>query len=186
MDPAKPSAFRQPQLRRRAPTNSLSGRIRRRRANLQTALSTAIGSLAQTALPAASAVAASNNFFADPPQIVTPPYSSATTLTNGTAANTVFWYTGENGTMPALQTATAQVGPSMTIAYGMRATEPAITSLIANVAALAATTFSASRSECPGELPGAVAERVRQSQRPVRHAVDQRASKAISPTPRPR
>ena len=112
-------------------------------ANLQTALSTAIGSLAQTALPAASAVAASNNFFADPPQIVTPPYSSATTLTNGTAANTVFWYTGENGTMPALQTATAQVGPSMTIAYGMRATEPAITSLIANVAALAATTFSA-------------------------------------------
>jgi len=112
-------------------------------ANLQTALSTAIGNLAQTALPAASAIAASNNFFADPPQIVTPPYSSATTLTNGTAANTVFWYTGENGAMPALQTATAQVGPSMTIAYGMRATEPAITSLIANVAALAATTFSA-------------------------------------------
>ena len=32
----------------------------------------------------------------------------------------------------------------MTIAYGMRATEPAIASLVANVAALAATTFSAS------------------------------------------
>ena len=63
---------------------------------------------------------------------------------NGTAANTVFWYTGENGSTPALQTATAQVGPSMTIAYGMRANEPAITSLVANVAALAATTYSAS------------------------------------------
>jgi flagellin-like hook-associated protein FlgL len=111
--------------------------------NLQSTLSTAIGNLAQTALPAASAIAASNNFFSDPPQIVTPPYSSATTLTNGTTANTVFWYTGENGATPALQTATAQVGPSMTVDYGMRATEPAITSLVANVAALAATSFSA-------------------------------------------
>ncbi len=116
--------------------------------NLQAALTTAIGSLAQTALPAASAIAASNNFFSDPPQIVDatgspPDYATATSLTNGTTANTVFWYTGENGATPALQTATAQVGPSMTVAYGMRATEPAITSLVANVAALAATSFSA-------------------------------------------
>jgi hypothetical protein len=114
-------------------------------ANLQTALTTSIGNLAQTALPAASAIAASNNFFADPPQVVSgPPYDTAMSLVNGTPANTVFWYTGENGATPALQTATAQVGPSTTIAYGMRATEPAITSLVANVAALAATTFSAS------------------------------------------
>jgi flagellar hook-associated protein 3 FlgL len=111
--------------------------------NLQAALTMAVGNLAQTALPAASAIAASNNFFSDPPQIVSPPYSSATSLTNGTTANTVFWYTGENGATPALQTATAQVGPSMTIAYGMRATEPAIVSLLANVGALAATSFSA-------------------------------------------
>jgi flagellar hook-associated protein 3 FlgL len=117
--------------------------------NLQTALTTAIGNLAQTALPAASAIAASNNFFSDPPQVVNatgspPDYAAATSLTNGTTANTVFWYTGENGATPALQTATAQVGPSMTVSYGMRATEPAITSLVANVAALAATTYSAS------------------------------------------
>jgi len=114
--------------------------------NLQTALSSAIGNLAQTALPAASAIAAANNFFtSDPPlRVAGPPYDTATSLVNGTSANTVFWYTGENGSTPALQTATAQVGPSMTIAYGMRATEPAISSLVANVAALAATTFSAS------------------------------------------
>ena len=56
----------------------------------------------------------------------------------------MFWYTGENGSTPALQTATAQVGPSLSIAYGMRATEPAIASLVANVAALAANTYSAS------------------------------------------
>ena len=114
-------------------------------ANLQAALTSAVGNLAQTALPAASAIAAANGFFgSNPPQVVAgPPYDTAMALTNGTPANTVFWYTGENGSTPALQTATAQVGPSMTIGYGMRANEPAFTALIANVAALAATTFSA-------------------------------------------
>jgi flagellar hook-associated protein 3 FlgL len=75
-----------------------------------------------------------------------PPFDTATGLVAGTTANTVFWYTGENGATPALQTATAQVGPSLTISYGMRATEPAITSLLANVGALAATTYSASNT----------------------------------------
>jgi flagellar hook-associated protein 3 FlgL len=114
-------------------------------ANMQTALTSAVSNLAQTALPAASAIAAANGFFSDPPQVVDgPPYDTATSLVSGTPANTVFWYTGENGSTPALQTATAQVGPSLTIAYGMRATEPAITSLLANVGALAAATYSAS------------------------------------------
>jgi flagellar hook-associated protein 3 FlgL len=118
--------------------------------NLQSALTSAVGSLASTALPAASAIAASNNFFAIPPQVVdasgTPPdYSTATSLTDGTTANTVFWYTGGNSSNP-LQTATAQVGPSLTVDYGLQANEPAITSLIANVAVLAATTYSASDS----------------------------------------
>lgn len=117
-------------------------------ANLQSALTTAVGNLASTALPAASAIAASNNFFAIPPQIVNagspPDYSTATSLTNGTQANTVFWYTGGSSSTPALQTATAQVGPSLTVDYGMQANEQAFTSLIANVAVLAATTYSAS------------------------------------------
>jgi hypothetical protein len=115
-------------------------------ANLQAALTTAVGSLAQTALPAASAMAAANNFFsANPPQRVDgPPFDTATSLVNGTAANTVIWYTGESGSTPARQTATAQVGPSTTIDYGMRANEQAISSLVANVAVLAATTYSAS------------------------------------------
>jgi flagellar hook-associated protein 3 FlgL len=97
-------------------------------------------------LPAASAVAASNNFFtSDPPQIVNgPPYATATSLVNGTTANTVFWYTGENGSTPARQTSTAQVAPSTSISYGMRANEQALSTLVANVAVLAATTYSAS------------------------------------------
>ena len=115
-------------------------------ANLQAALTTAVGNLDQTVLPAASAVAAANDFFSsDPPQRVSgPPYDTATSLVNGTAADTVFWYTGENGSTPARQSATAEVGPSMTINYGVRANEQAISTLVANVAVLAATTYSAS------------------------------------------
>jgi flagellar hook-associated protein 3 FlgL len=115
-------------------------------ANIQTALTGAITSLAQTALPAASAVAAANNFFgSNPPLRVNgPPYDTATSLVNGTSANTVFWYTGGSGSTPARQTATAQVGPSTTVAYGMQANEQAISALVANVAVLAATTYSAS------------------------------------------
>lgn len=114
--------------------------------NLQAALGSAVTSLAQTALPAASAVAAANNFFnSDPPQRVDgPPFDTATSLVAGTPANTVFWYTGENGSLPARQTATAQVGPSTSVAYGMRANEPAFSSLVAAIGALAATTFSPS------------------------------------------
>jgi flagellar hook-associated protein 3 FlgL len=118
--------------------------------NLQNALTSTITNLAQTTLPAASAIAAGNNFFSDPPQIVVPGagnnYATATSLTNGTAANTVIWYTGENGATPARQTQSALVGPSTTIDYGMRANEQALTTLVKNVAVLAATTFSPSNS----------------------------------------
>ena len=85
-----------------------------------------------------------------PLRVAGPPFNTATALVAGTAANTVFWYTGENGATPALQTATAQVGPSLTISYGMRANEQAITTLVANVAVLAATTYSASDPNAQG------------------------------------
>jgi flagellar hook-associated protein 3 FlgL len=113
-------------------------------ANLQAALTTAVGSLAQTALPAASAIAAANNFFnSNPPlRVAGPPFNSAIALQNGTSANTVFWYTGDAGAAPARQTAVAQVGPSLTVAYGMRASEQGISSIVANIAALAATSFA--------------------------------------------
>jgi flagellar hook-associated protein 3 FlgL len=117
-------------------------------ANLQAALTTAVGNLAQTQLPAASAVAAASNFFSsNPPQRVAgPPFNTATALQSGTTANTVFWYTGESGATPARQTAVAQVGPATTIAYGLRANEPALNNLVANVAVIAATTYSPSNT----------------------------------------
>jgi flagellar hook-associated protein 3 FlgL len=120
-------------------------------ANLQSALSSSISNLAQTTLPAASALEAGNNFFSDPPQIVVPGagnnYLAATSLTNGTAANTVIWYTGESGATPARQTQTALVGPSTTVDYGMRANEQGITNIVKNIAVLAATTYSANTTD---------------------------------------
>jgi len=113
--------------------------------NLQAALTAAVGKLGGTALAAASAVAASADFFADPPRRVAgPPFATATALIAGTPADTVAWYTGETGTDPARATATARVDTSITVSYGMRASEDGIRSALQNVAVLAAVTFSPS------------------------------------------
>src|SRR6185436_15065237 len=73
----------------------------------------------QAALTAASAVAASSEFFnadaSNPPQRVggSPPYFAATGTVAGTTANTVIWYTGETGSDPARSTATARIDQSL-------------------------------------------------------------------------
>jgi flagellar hook-associated protein FlgK len=130
--------------------------------NLQAALATAVGNLAQTALPAASAIAAANNFFgSNPPQRVagSSPFTAATSLTNGTAANTVMWYTGEAGATPPRATAVAQVGPSSTVAYGVRANEQGLSSAVANVAVLAAMSFAPSNPNAAAAY-GSLTQRV--------------------------
>jgi flagellin-like hook-associated protein FlgL len=118
-------------------------------ANLQAALTTALGKLAATSLSAASAIAAGNDFFnvdaGNPPQRVSgPPFDTATALVAGTAADTVTWYTGELGTDPARASATARVDPSITVSYGTRANEEGIRWVVQNMAVLAAVTFSQS------------------------------------------
>jgi hypothetical protein len=118
-------------------------------ANFQATLNTAVSKLAATSLTAASAIAASNNFFdvgaGQPPmRVAGPPFASATALTAGTAANTVTWYTGEMGTDPARGTAVALVDNSLTVAYGARANEQALTNTVKNIAVYASMTYSAS------------------------------------------
>lgn len=115
-------------------------------ANLQAALTGAVGKLAGSSLAAASALAASNDFFnvdnARPPQRVDgPPFDSATSLIDGTAANTVTWYTGEAGSDPARSTAAAGIDRSIAVAYGVRANEEGIRSMVQNLAVLAAAAF---------------------------------------------
>jgi flagellar hook-associated protein 3 FlgL len=118
-------------------------------ANLQAALTTAVGQLAATSLTAASAVSASNDFFnadsANPPQRVDgPPFDTATAMVAGTTANTVIWYTGEAGSDPARATATARIDQSLVVSYGARANEDGIRTLVQNMATLAAVTVSPS------------------------------------------
>ena len=116
-------------------------------ANFQASLNTSVAKLASTSLTAASAIAASNNFFdvdfGQPPmRVAGPPFTSATALVAGTAADTVTWYTGEMGTDAARGTAVAQVDNALTVAYGARANEQALANTMKHVAVYATMTYS--------------------------------------------
>jgi flagellar hook-associated protein 3 FlgL len=112
-------------------------------ANLQTALTSSITTVANTSLVAASAMEASSDFFDQPPQRVSgPPFNTATSLVNGTSANTVSWYTGGTTTGSARATQVAQIGPSQTVNYGIQANEQGIASQLQAIAAFAAFTVS--------------------------------------------
>ena len=113
--------------------------------NLQAALTAGVSQIGSTSLSAASAMAASNDFFDDPPQRVSgPPFDTATSQVAGSSANTVSWYTGEDGSGSARSTATARIDPTTTVSYGTRANEQGIRWIVQNVAALAATSYSSS------------------------------------------
>ncbi len=112
--------------------------------NLQAALTAGVSQIGSTSLSAASAMAASNDFFDDPPQRVNGSPFTATALVDGTSADTVFWYTGEDGSGSARSTATARIDPSTMVSYGTRADEQGIRWIVQNIAALAATSYSAS------------------------------------------
>ncbi|HZE16739.1 MAG TPA: hypothetical protein VE197_14120 [Mycobacterium sp.] len=115
--------------------------------NLQNALSSALGSTAQTTLKAASTVQASNEFFDgdsnNPPLRVNgPPFNTATSLTAGTSANTVIWYTGDASAGSARSSATARIDQSLTVNYGTRADETGIRNLMQSAATRAAVTVA--------------------------------------------
>lgn len=123
-------------------------------ANLNAALNTAVGTLANTSLVAASAITASDNFFSSSPplRVGGPPFNTATALVNGTPANTVSWYIGESGTDPARGTAVAGVDQSISVQYGARANEHAFVAALKNIAVYAAVTTNASNPNANGQL----------------------------------
>lgn len=115
-------------------------------ANFRTGLQDEIGRLADTELTAASAVRASEAFFAgsrgSPPlRVDGPPFDTATGQVAGTADNTVIWYLGDDSASPARQSALAQIDSAQTVAYGMRADEEAIRNTVSRLGLLAAMTF---------------------------------------------
>ena len=113
-------------------------------ADLQAALTAGVSQIGSTSLSAASAMAASNDFFGDPPQRVSGNPATSTSLVNGTSADTVMWYTGDNSSASIRSSATARIDPSTTVQYGTQANEQGIRWILQNIAVLAATTYSAS------------------------------------------
>jgi flagellin-like hook-associated protein FlgL len=113
-------------------------------ANLQAALTAGVSQIGSTSLSAASAMAASNDFFDDPPQRVSGSPATATAQVDGTSADTVFWYTGADSSSSARSSATARIDPTTTVSYGTQANEQGIRWIVQNIATLAATSYSAS------------------------------------------
>ena len=117
--------------------------------NLAAALDTEIQRAARVELAAASAIMASEEFFAidagNPPQRVDgPPFDTATALIDGTATDTIFWYTGDAATDDPRSTALARVDEDITVAHGARANEDGIRQVVQYNALFAAITFSTS------------------------------------------
>jgi flagellar hook-associated protein 3 FlgL len=81
-----------------------------------------------------------------------PPFSTASNLVAGTSANTVSWYTGENGSDPARGTAVAGVDTSITVQYGARANEEALRHQLQNMAVYAAVTTNTSNPNAGAQV----------------------------------
>jgi flagellar hook-associated protein 3 FlgL len=133
-------------------------------ANLRTALAAVMDREAVTSLPAASASAAADAFFAgslsSPPMRVVGPPATATTLAAGTPANTVIWYQGDDTSADPRLTAQAKVDGGGTIGLGVQANEQGIRNLMANLAALATDSFNAASADDRGRFEQ-MAQRVR-------------------------
>ncbi len=117
--------------------------------NFQTALGDALGTAAKTDLAAASALRASQDFFAgstsNPPARIAPPYASATGFLTPAqaAASTVIWYKGDDDSSVAARDTSAQrVDASQVVGIGARANEAPIRNALAQWAALAAESFT--------------------------------------------
>lgn len=132
--------------------------------NLTAALNTAITNHANTTLTAASAVQASNEFFDGdlnnpPPRVNGPPFDSATGMIAGTTTNTVVWYTGDAGSTPARETSSARIDQSLSVNYGVRASEDGIRNIVQSVATLAAVTINSSSPDA-ADLSAALNQRL--------------------------
>jgi len=109
-----------------------------------TALTTSLTQAAGTKLAAASTYAAAGNFFNGQGDAVMrvdgPPFDSATALVAGSAADTVFWYNGEDSA-DARKSVNAKVDDGTTINYGAQANEEGLVRLVQTLAAMADQTY---------------------------------------------
>jgi flagellar hook-associated protein 3 FlgL len=120
--------------------------------NIAAALETAVRAQARTGLAASAAVVASEDYFSAssdparrPMRVVaggTPPsFAAAAGLRAGTAADTMVWYRGDDSARPR-GTAPLRIDSVQTVGTGAQANEPALRSMLAQFAVLAAESFA--------------------------------------------
>jgi len=95
---------------------------------------------------------------APPLRVSGPPFGTATSLVNG-SANTVAWYTGNNGPGTARSTSAVRVDSSQTVQFGAQANEQAIRQAIQSIATYAAVTASPTGTNSAAEV-GALSDRI--------------------------
>lgn len=110
-------------------------------ANLAASIGSALGTVASTKLAGASAVIASNDFFAgtsaNPPRRVDgPPFGTATGYAAAGSRPTVLWYNGEDGAGDPRDTQIAVVDRGVAIGVGARANEQPLRDVLAGIAAI--------------------------------------------------
>lgn len=129
-------------------------------ANMRASFDSALNAKASSALVAASAMQAGEEFFnvapgAEPARVAgfdgayatdaerVAALQSATALdSTGTAARTVSWYIGEAGADDPRATSAARVDEGVSVAYGARANETGARRVVQNLAVFSAVTFS--------------------------------------------
>lgn len=131
--------------------------------SIRQALQTAVTALTATDLPAASAMQTAKQFFAadattPPARVAGPPFATATALRPGTAADTVVWYTGDNGSSPR-SSSVVRISERQTIGIGAAANEAGFQSVLANFGALAASALTGTDAQTRARY-GALADRV--------------------------
>jgi flagellar hook-associated protein 3 FlgL len=119
--------------------------------NIRDAISAAVANESVTSLPAASAKAAADAFFAgslsSPPLRVVGPPATATTLAAGTAADTVIWYQGDDTSSDPRATLAAKVDTGVSVGLGVQANEEGFRRLLASMAVFATETFGPGAQE---------------------------------------
>jgi flagellar hook-associated protein 3 FlgL len=95
---------------------------------------------------------------APPLRVSGPPFGTAISLVNG-SANTVAWYTGNNGPGTARSTSAVRVDSSQTVQFGAQANEQAIRQAIQSIATYAAVTASPTGTNSAAEV-GALSDRI--------------------------
>lgn len=137
-------------------------------ANLQAALAAGVQREAGTTLSAASSIVAAGDFFngspSNPPlRVPGPGFSTAVAPpAAGTPANTLIWYNGDDTAASARATTSLRIDQAQTVNIGTQANEQAFRIGLAQFAAVAAETFSATDTTARDRYE-ALTARVRQN-----------------------